>query len=396
MYAAHEAGALAGLRVLDLSMYLPGPYASLMLADLGADVIQIEPPSGDLARFVPPAVGADSALHNWVARNKRSCVVDLKSNAGQQRFRQLLRDADVMLEGFTPGVTQRLGIDYESCRKINEDIVYCSISGGGHGHQLASAPGHDLNYLALSGFLDQTVTEEGSPATIGPPIADIAAGLHAAIGILAALRHRDAGGGGQFIDISIMGAALALTAPQQVKANAPTPLDRALDHNLGADPAYRLYQTRDARYVAIGAYEDKFWKRLCERLGRVDLIALRHDDPAAAAAALSHTFAERDLHEWNALLLDADVCYAPVNRIQGVPADRLVALRADFAGDGDIPAVAGQLRNPIRMSKTPPLLHSGAPALGQHDAEARWSAPRTTGPSADDGINPSRLNQVSP
>jgi crotonobetainyl-CoA:carnitine CoA-transferase CaiB-like acyl-CoA transferase len=362
-YAAHDAGALAGLRILDLSMYLPGPYASLMLADLGADVIQIEPPSGDLARLVAPAVGADSALHNWVARNKRSCVVDLKSDAGQRRFRQLLRDADVMLEGFTPGVTQRLGIDYESCRKINEDIVYCSISGGGH----------DINYLARSGFLDQTVTEQGSPATIGPPIADIAAGLHAAIGILAALRHRDAGGGGQFIDVSIMGAALALTAPQQVKANAPTPLDRALDHNLGADAAYRLYQTRDARYVAIGAYEDKFWIRLCERLGRVDLIALRRDDPTAAAAQLSHTFAERDLHDWNALLLDADVCYTPVNRIQDVPADRLVALRADFAGEGDIPAVAGQLRNPIRMSKTPQILHSEAPALGQHDAEARWS-----------------------
>ena len=115
MYAAHDAGALAGLRVLDLTMYLPGPYASLMLADLGADVIQIEPPSGDLARLVAPAVGADSALHNWVARNKRSCVVDLKSEGGQRRFAQLLRDADVMLEGFTPGVTQRLGIDYQSC-----------------------------------------------------------------------------------------------------------------------------------------------------------------------------------------------------------------------------------------------------------------------------------------
>ena len=374
MYAAHDAGALAGLRVLDLTMYLPGPYASLMLADLGADVIQIEPPSGDLARLVAPAVGADSALHNWVARNKRSCVVDLKSDGGQRRFRQLLRDADVMLEGFTPGITERLGIDYQSCRKINEDIVYCSISGGGHGHQMASAPGHDLNYLARSGFLDQTVTEQGSPATIGPPIADIAAGLHAAIGILAALRHRDAGGGGQFIDVSIMGAALTLTAPQQVKANAPKPLDRALDHNLGADPAYRLYQTRDARYVAIGAYEDKFWIRLCERLGRVDLIALRRDDPAAAAARLCDTFASRDLHEWNALLLDADVCYAPVNRIQDVPADRLVALRGDFVDGGDVPAVAGQLRNPIRMSKTPPLLRSGAPALGQHDAEARWGS----------------------
>jgi alpha-methylacyl-CoA racemase len=372
MSVADAPGALAGLRVLDLTMYLPGPYASLMLADLGADVIHIEPPSGDLARLIAPAVGTDSALHNWVTRNKRSCVIDLKSHAGQRQFHQLLRGADVVLEGFTPGVAERLGIDYRSCRGIRTDIVYCSISGVGHGHPMASTPGHDLNYLALSGFLDQTVTDHGTPATIGPPIADIAAGLHAAVGILAALRHRDAGGGGQFIDVSIMGAALALTAPQQVKASAPMPLDPALDHNLGVDPAYRLYQTQDARFVAIGAFEDKFWIRLCEKLGRTDLIALRHDDPKAAAAQLSTIFASRDLQEWNTLLLDADVCYSPVNRIKDVPADRLVMLRGDFIDDADAAPADGQLRNPIRMSKTPPTVRSGAPALGEHDADARW------------------------
>jgi crotonobetainyl-CoA:carnitine CoA-transferase CaiB-like acyl-CoA transferase len=372
MAAGDNCGALAGLRVLDLTMYLPGPYASLMLADLGADVIQIEPPAGDLARQIAPAVGADSALHNWVSRNKRSCVVDLKSDVGRQRFHELLLNADVVLEGFTPGVAERLGVDYDACRRITPDIVYCSLSGGGHGHEAATRPGHDINYLALSGFLDQTTNEAGIPATVGPPIADIAAGLHAAVGVLAALRHRDAGGGGQFLDVSLMGAALALTGPQLVKATAPVPLDRALDHNLGADPAYRVYRTRDQRFVAIGAFEEKFWKRLCDTLDRRDLIGLRHTDPALAEAELSATFAGRDLDHWNALLDGADVCYSPVNRIQDVPGDPLIVLRGDFTDRTDTTSSTIQLRNPIRMSKTPPEIRTPAPSLGQHDAEARW------------------------
>ncbi len=128
-------GALAGLRVLDLTMYLPGPYAALLLADLGADVLAIEPPSGDLARHIAPAVGTDSALHNWVGRNKRSCVLDLKSESGRALFNELLSGADVVLEGFTPGVAERLGVDYESCRHTKPDIVYCSISGGVVSHR---------------------------------------------------------------------------------------------------------------------------------------------------------------------------------------------------------------------------------------------------------------------
>ena len=362
-----EVGALAGLRVLDLTMYLPGPYATLLLADLGADVLTIEPPSGDLARHIAPRVGTDSALHNWVARNKRSCVLDLKSETGKASFHQLVSGADVVIEGFTPGVAQRLGVDYESCCHAKPDIVYCSISGGGHGHRLASTPGHDINYLALAGFLDQTITEHGAPATIGPPIADIAAGLHAAVGILAALRHRDAGGGGQFVDVSIMGAALALTAPQQVKVTAPAPLDPARDHNLGADPAYRVYRTRDRRFVAVGAFEDKYWARLCDALGRSDLAAQRNSDPQAAITALSAIFVSRDLADWNELLLDADVCYSPVNQIRDVPGDRLVKARNDFTTDVAGASVGiAQLQTPIRMSKAPARIRHGAPGLGEH------------------------------
>jgi crotonobetainyl-CoA:carnitine CoA-transferase CaiB-like acyl-CoA transferase len=365
----YEGGALAGLRLLDLTMYLPGPYATLLLADFGADVLTIEPPSGDLARHIAPPVGTDSALHNWVARNKRSCVLDLKSESGRASFRELVSGADVVLEGFTPGVAERLGVDYKSCCHAKPDIVYCSISGGGHGHPLASTPGHDINYLALAGFLDQTLTEEGSPATIGPPIADIAAGLHAAVGILAALRHRDAGGGGQFVDVSIMGAALALTAPQQVKAAAPIPLDPSRDHNLGTDPAYRLYRTRDRRFVAIGAFEDKYWVRLCDALGRRDLVPLRSANPRAAITALRTIFGSGDLAEWNEMLLDADVCYSPVNQIRDVPRDRLAKARDDFVTDVAGGSVGiGQLHNPIRMSKTPARLRSAAPALGEHPA----------------------------
>lgn len=372
MPADAQKGALDGLKVLDLSMYLPGPYASMLLADLGADVIHVEPPTGDLVRVIEPSVGGDSALHHWVGRNKRSCTVDLKSQEGHELFLGLVRDADVVIEGFTPGVAARLGVGYDDCRVVNPDVVYCSISGAGHGHDGSGSPGHDINYLARSGFLDQATDAAGSPVPIGPPIADVAAGLHAAVGILAALRHRDSGGGGQFIDVGLMGAALAMTGPQIVKALAPKPMPRDRDHNLGADPAYRTYRTKDGRHVVIGAFEGKFWIRLCTLLEREDLISLRHSEPDKAASELAGIFRTHDLQHWNSLLDDANVCYSPVNRIDEVSRDPLVLARQDFEISEGHAGLLTSMRNPIRLSATPTATRSGAPGLDEHGPTVEW------------------------
>ncbi|WP_424808410.1 CoA transferase [Rhodococcus sp. 27YEA15] len=368
----HTPGALAGIRVLDVSMYLPGPYASLMLADLGADVIQVEPPGGDLARSVEPRVGSDSALHNWVGRNKRSRSLDLKTEEGRDVFFELLREADIVVEGFTPGVADRLGIGYRQCVAVKPDIVYCSVSGAGNSDPSLRSPGNDLTYQARSGFLDQSRDAAGDPVPVAPPVTDITAGLHAAVGILAALHHRDRTGEGQHVDVSLLGAALSLVAPQVIKATSPEPVREEDDHNRGHDPAYRTYGTSDGLHVAIGAFQHKFFVRLCELVGRPELPTLRYSDPLEVAAELETEFASRTRAEWSDLLGDADVCYSPVNSIRDVLADKQIVLRQDFVDVSNYDGVVTpQLRNPIRMSGTPPQMRTSASPVSP--AALQWN-----------------------
>jgi alpha-methylacyl-CoA racemase len=367
------AGALAGLRVLDLSMYLPGPYASMLLADLGADVIQIEPPGGDPARDVEPVDSGDSALHRWVARNKRAGEVDLKAAGGADLLLALVADADVVMEGFRPGVADRLGVGYAACRAIKADIIYCSLSGAGNQQGPPGGPGHDINYLAIAGFLSQVTDASGAPVPVAPPVGDIAAGLHAAVAILSAVYYRDAGGGGQYIDVSILGSALAMTGPQLVKALAIQPLSRSADHNLGADPAYHAYRTADGRYVVLGAFEQKFWVRFCDLVGRDDLVGRRHSDPQGTIAELGSMFTGKDRAHWLELLGSANVCFSPVNDVSEVIDDPSVVARGDFermstgAGTSSI-----QLRNPIRMSATSPVIRTAGPDRDPKAVPPTW------------------------
>jgi crotonobetainyl-CoA:carnitine CoA-transferase CaiB-like acyl-CoA transferase len=360
---------LDGVRVLDLTSYLPGPYASMLLADLGADVISVEPPGGEAGRTTMPRVDDDSALHAWVGRNKRSWALDLKAPDQHRLCLDLIAGCDVVLEGFTPGVAERLGLAYEDCRLVNPSVVYCAISGLGHEYDTGT-PGHDINLLARSGFLDQTGDRlndgAGAPALIGSPIADLSAGLHAAVGVLAALRRRDVGGGGAYLDVAMLSVAVALAGPQLVKATAPDPTPRAKDPNLGADPGYNTYRTADGRWIALGGLEAKFWERLCRRINRDDLIGLRSEQPEKVIAELEVVFAECDQAHWNHLLDDAAVCYSPVVRIEDVPGEQHVWARRDVVEVGGLRQPESPIRFPLESG------HPHRPAAPVGTDELSW------------------------
>lgn len=365
MNEATTTGALAGLRVLDLSPFLPGPYASMLLADLGAEVVAIEPPGGEPGRHMPNRVGSDSALHWWVGRNKAALFLDLKSSDGLAAFRRELETADVVIEGFRPGVAERLGVDYASCRAIREDIIYCSVSSFGQESRRRGVPAHDLNYAAKAGMLGLSLDSSGDPVLVGFPVTDVAGGLHATVGILAALRHREKTGSGQYIDVSIVAASVGLTGMQLMKAlsgPAPTP---ANDMNLGGDPAYGLFECSDGRFVAIACVEDKFWRNLCEILDVESLVDLRFVEPALVRARLATVFATRTRTAWCELLEDdSRVCFSPVLAIDEVADDEDVRVSGMITTQrGDDGIEYPQIGTPIRMSVTPPTLRTPAPAL---------------------------------
>jgi alpha-methylacyl-CoA racemase len=272
-------------------------------------------------------------------------------------------DCDVVIEGFTPGVARRLGVDYERCAARNPGVVYCSISSFGNLPHPDPTPGHDINLVARAGLLDQARDQSGEPVALGPPIADIAGGLHAAVAILAALRHRDRTGLGQLVDISLLASALVLNGPALVKGLSPAPVARDADFNLGADPAYRTYRTSDDRYVAIGALEDKFWQRLCARLGREDLVAMRARQPSRAIEELGSIIGARTRSHWITELEGADVCFAPVNAVDEVAVDDVVRARGAMI---EVHPDAWQPASPIAMQLTalPTPGHAGEPTPG--------------------------------
>jgi len=339
---------LHGIRVLDLSTYVPGPYASMLLADFGAEVIAVEPPGGDPARSLPARIGGDSALHSWLGRGKSSLRLDLKVTEDIERLRALAVDADVFIEGFTPGVAARLGVDAVTLRALNPRLVYCSISG--EGPRGTAAPGHDINYTARSGLSSQLVDNTGVPVPSGALVADMSAGLHATVGVLVALLERVRSGEGQEVDVSLLGGAVAFAGPQMVKAIAGDRPERSVDLNLGGDPAYGVYRTRDDRFVALGSLEEKFWTRLCAVLDVPHLHDRRASEPTAVRTELERIIAGRTRDEWSEILEPAGVCFSPVNDLEDALADPLLT-HAGLIGRN--PSGHAVIRNPIALSRTP-------------------------------------------
>jgi crotonobetainyl-CoA:carnitine CoA-transferase CaiB-like acyl-CoA transferase len=364
---------LEGVRVLDLSRLLPGPYATLVLADLGADVVKLEDPrGGDYLRWMPPMAGEQSGWFHALNRNKRSLALDLRRPEGVAALRRLVRRFDVVVESFRPGVMERLGAGYEALRAENPGVVLCSISGYGQDGPYRDRAGHDIDYVALAGVLAVNGPPE-RPVPLGVQVADVAGGSWPAVaGILAALVGRGATGTGAHVDVSMTEGALSMLALQKGAADARgTPLRRGGEQLNGGSACYGVYRTRDGRFVALGALEPKFFQAFCAAAGRPELGERQFDDegagPVAEVAAL---FAERSWEEWRDFAARHDVCVMPVLEGDEPRADPQMVHRGSFLsiptpweGGRAMPGLA----SPVRLLGAEPPRRP-APTLGGDSA----------------------------
>jgi crotonobetainyl-CoA:carnitine CoA-transferase CaiB-like acyl-CoA transferase len=306
---------LQGLRVLDLSRLLPGPYATLVLADLGADVVKLEDPAGgDYLRWMPPMAGEQSGWFHALNRNKRSMALDLRRPEGPGVLLRLARRFDVVVESFRPGVLDRLGVGYEALSRENPAIVLCSISGYGQDGPYRDRAGHDIDYVALAGALAVNGPPE-RPVPLGVQVADVAGGSWPAVaGILAALVGRASTGRGAHVDVAMAEGALAMLALQQAAADARgTPLRRGMEQLNGGSACYAVYRASDGGWVALGALEPKFFRAFCEAVGRPELGDRQFDDGGAGPRAeVEAIFASRTRAEWGEFASRHDVCVMPV------------------------------------------------------------------------------------
>jgi crotonobetainyl-CoA:carnitine CoA-transferase CaiB-like acyl-CoA transferase len=359
---------LAGVRVLDLSRLLPGPYATLVLADLGADVVKVEDPAGgDYARWMPPLAGQQSGYFHALNRNKRSLALDLRKPGGTQALRRLAAHADVLVESFRPGVMDRLGVGWEALSRASPRLVLCSISGYGQTGPYRLRAGHDLDYVALAGVLALNGTAE-APLPLAVQVADVAGGSWPAVaGILAALLRRSVTGRGAHVDVAMVEGALGMLALQQGAADARgEPLRRGAEMLNGAWACYGVYRTRDGRFVALGALEPKFFEAFCAAVGRPGLAERQYDDGGRGARAeLEAIFAERTREEWSAFAAAHDVCVMPLLEGDEARRDPQLAGRGNFL-EIDTPWEGRPMRSlasPVRISGAEPPRRP-APALG--------------------------------
>ena len=350
---------LRNLKLLDLSRQLPGPFCSMLLADLGVDVLVVAAPNDVMGIGIP-----------LIQRNKRSITLNLKSPEGKTIFEQLAKDADIILEGFRPGVTDRLGIDYASMAKVNPRIVYCSISGYGQDGPYRDKVGHDINYLGYAGVLGVSGAA-GAPPTIMPvQIADIGGGaLMATVGILAALMAREHTGRGQFVDISMMDGSVSWNVFHTLLYLAlGSQPQRGGSQLTGHNPCYAVYETKDGRYVTVGALEGHFWRNLCEQLGVPEFIPDQFSDGARREEmfrVIRDKFKQKTQAEWLKQLDAVDICFGPVNSIPEALNDPQVQAR------GLIKEVGGRklIASPLKLSATPPVEPTLPPEFGAHTDE---------------------------
>jgi crotonobetainyl-CoA:carnitine CoA-transferase CaiB-like acyl-CoA transferase len=353
-------GALSGLTVLDLSRLLPGPFCSMILADHGARVIAIE----------DKRYAAEAGINSAVLRNKEHITLNLKSDKGRDIFLKMVEKADIILEGFRPGVTKRLGVDYNSVKKINPGIIYCSISGYGQTGPYRDEAGHDVNYLSVAGVLDLIGEKDRPPSIPGIQIADLAGGgMYAAIGILMALHARQRTGAGQYIDVSMTDGSMSLLSlVLSLKKYAGIPVKRSdslLSHRYAC---YNTYETADKRYLSIGAVENRFWKNLCNYFDKPEYISLQYDDGKKDEIIhfVREKIKQKSLAHWCEELDGHDICWGPVRSLDEAMEAPLFKEREMVVdlkdANGEIVKCIGV---PVKLSDTPGSVRQLPPAFGQ-------------------------------
>lgn len=362
--------ALTGIRVLDMSRLLPGPYCTMLLADFGAEVIKIEEPGkGDYSRSFPPFLKDFGYWHLQLNRNKQSVVLDLKSEEGKNIFLELIKTADVVVESYRPGVLKKLGVDYEAAANVNPKIIYCSLSGYGSKGPLAHKADHDLGYLSLAGVTAMSGEADGAPAIPGVLMADMNAALSAGMSIMIALRHAALTGQGQEIDISLFNVAMNLMpGAASLFFGSGFVAERGNNWLTGAYANYNIYATADGRYISIGCLEKKFWRNLCIGLGKEELIDMIDDESnhSYLKQQLAAAFKQKTMREWEKFFADKDACVTPVlNFKEAVESEQVQANEMVLNVRDDELGEYQQLGFAMKLSKTPAQLNKRAPRLGE-------------------------------
>ena len=371
---------LAGIRVIDFSQILAGPFCTMLLADMGADVIKIEKPNGgdDTRRYGPPFIEGESAAFLTLNRNKRSIVLDLKSAQGLAVAKRMLSEAEVMIHNFRPGVVDRMGLAYEDVRELNPAIVYCTVSGFGTTGPYSSRAGFDLVAQGMSGLMSINGFPDAPPAKVGVPMADLNTGMFCAYGILTAYINRLNTGQGQHVDASLLESAMAYTLYESATYFATGEVAGPLGSAHRMIAPYQAFATRDG-YINIGAANQNNWERMCRAVGREDLLedARFASNPermvniAALTPIMEETFRTHSTSHWVEALERAGVPCGPIYDIEQVYADPQVRSR-DMAVPLEHPK-AGAIRNigvAVKLSDTPGAVRTPAPTLGQHTDEA--------------------------
>ncbi|MBZ0317777.1 MAG: CoA transferase [Anaerolineae bacterium] len=367
-------GPLTSLRILDFSTLLPGPFATMMLGDMGADIIRIEAPNRpDILRETPPMVGQHSAAHATLNRNKRSLALNLKHPDAPTLIQKLVQTHDIVVEQFRPGVMDRLGVGYTVLEEANPHLIYCAITGYGQTGPFRDRAGHDNNYLALSGLMSHSGRMDTGPYPQGTQIADIGGGSYGAVvAILGAVIHRLHTGEGQFLDVSMLDGAIAWNALAGANFLGGGELPTYESWMLNGGTHYGYYRTADGRYLSVSALEPQFWQGFCKAIGRPDFIprythagpAMRQVRDEIAAVILTKTMVE-----WMAIFEPLDVCVEPVLNLAEMTEHPQIHAREMIIEVPNENGTLPQIAHPIKYSATPPKYRFSGAELGQHTAQ---------------------------
>jgi len=371
-------GPLKGIKILDFSALLPGPFATMMLGDLGAEILKVEGPGRpDLMRLMPPYEDGVSAGHMAINRNKKSIVLDMKQPEAAAVVKKLVKSYDIVLEQFRPGVMKRLGLDYEILKKENDQLIYCSLTGYGQSGPYALRAGHDINYLALAGVHGISGRKEQGPLPNGLQIADVGAGSYnSVVSILAAVIHRNQTGQGQYIDVSMTDGAIGwmtLAACGYFASGKEPGLETEF---LNGGSFYDIYRTKDGRYMSVGSIEPQFFAALCKGIGREDLIAQQGSgmEPGEAwipfKEELSLIFAGKTLDEWEDIFKELDACVEPVLSLSEM-VDHPQTQARNMVVEVKKPdgSTQRQLNSPFRFSESMTEIKQIGPELGEQTEE---------------------------